>query len=165
MRCARALGLTPPALSRLVAEGALPKASYGKFDPIATTAAYIEHLAAGQDDNALAEERVGLLRARRLMAEHELMVAQRYLDETMLKLARTFVVVARTAFMDIAGRLAPRLAIAATPQACFALVDSEGRQVLTKLSEYDEWDSATHLPRVVEDDHDEETRGRRWVPQ
>jgi hypothetical protein len=155
---ARALNLTPKALSKLVTEGVLPKHGYGAFDPIATMQAYAEYLLdGGPDDDELAEERVRLLRARRLMAEHELEQAKGFVEAHMLQLARAFVVVARTMFLDLPGRLAPRLALATTPKAAFALLDAEIRMVLERLAKYDQWDKQTHLPRSTIEEDDEET--------
>jgi hypothetical protein len=104
----------------------------GEAGPLSATFALTDGLEPWTAAEAARRERIAVAKLRELeLAREAGKVAS--IEEVAAKVGRKFSLV-RTALLGLAAKLAPRLAVAATPEACRALVDGEVRAALEELS-------------------------------
>jgi phage terminase Nu1 subunit (DNA packaging protein) len=152
---AELFSLTPRRIRALADEGVIIRAKRrGQYDLIQSVHRYLD-LVKGQSEGAsLTGQRTRLVTLQADLAQVELSRARGDLYRELKRAIESFIVVTRTLLLDVAGKLAPRLAIAMTPQATFKLVDDEVRATLTRLAQWDRWDPETGLPVIEVDDEE-----------
>jgi hypothetical protein len=157
--CCEAFGISPQQLAQLVANGTLEKLRYGVFDGVATTRAFIEHLALeklesnGSGDDELQAERLRWLRLRGDRAQIELDQARGKLiaiDEVTAALVSALVGL-RTLFLGRGPRLAPQLAATNSATRCAQLVDQEIRRGLEDFASAKIVDSTKTPPETEQE--------------
>lgn len=131
------LGITQRRVNQLAKEGILNKDSKGSFDLVEAVPAYIAYATTENDE--LRQEKILHERAKRRKAELDLKVREGKLHEAEdVEFALTGMIVTfRNRLLSIPSKLAPQLIGVNSIAEIQTVIDTELREAMTELSEYD----------------------------
>jgi len=163
---ASVLGFTRQRVNQLAKDGVLEKQAPGRFLLLHNFKKYVEYLRVGQvaeeDDGATAqywEEKALHEKAKREMAELKLAkLTNRMHDAADVEFILTnMLAVFRNRILGMPGKLAPQLLGSTNLAEVQSIIDTEAREALTELSEYDPAMFAAGGEPDEPDEEDDET--------